>query len=165
MNTRNLVIIAFALLLTSWVALVLSAINAGYLLDVNASKMVGQQPQSWMSFIIENNRLFKNLVFIELELWPLYALFWAPFIGTLLAHKSRYIQYFILLLIVILLLLDLKQFFMFEGGDRKGCESCFVWWVVHSLAGAVTIIVGGIAGLWRGVRHAIRVTTCANQNA
>ena len=164
MNTRSLIIIALALLLTSWAALVLSGINADYLLDVNASKMAGQQPQSWRSFIVENNRLLKGLVFIELELWPLYALFWAPLIGILLARKSKHVQYLIFLLIIILLLLDLRQFFMFEGGDRKGCESCFVWWVVHSAGGAVTIVVGGFAGLWRCVRQARRVTTCTNKN-
>lgn len=162
MKTRNLITLTFFLLLTSWVALVLTGINAAYLLEVNASRVIAVQPQSWMSFIMEENRLITGLVHIEWKLWPLYALYWAPMLAILLAHKSKYIQYFTVITIIILLLLDLRQLLLFEGGDRKGCEFCFIWWLLHSVAGAVVLTVGGLAGLLRIVNQPRVATTYEN---
>lgn len=141
---------SLVLLLTSWVTLVLAEINAAYLLEVNAATMVGLRPPTWLPFLFEEHRLVNGLLTIETELLPWYLLYWAPLVGIMLAHRSKLSQSLIVLSLVVLLLLDLRQLFMFEGGGRKGCEFCFVWWIFHACAGAVALVVGGGAALWRG---------------
>lgn len=149
MNIRSVVAIAFALLLGAWLVLVLADVNAAYLLEVNSYAMVDAQPTSWLSFALEEHRLLVALVSMDGALWPYYALFWAPIIGLLLAKNSRAAQYLIIAALVGLFLIDLWQLLQFEGGDRKGCEFCFIWWGLHAATGAAVLALGGSVALWR----------------
>ena len=149
MRTRGLFFLTTFLLIASWVILVLSDLNAEYFLEVNTAMMVQDERPNWIEFMFEDNLLLRNL--FDIGLIPLYFLFWAPALGIVFSYNSRHMQYMVVVVVFVLLILDVLQLLSFEGGDRKGCESCFVWWFLHFAAGAVLFVIGGMAGLLTAV--------------
>lgn len=161
MTTRMLFFISLSILLVSWILLTLSEFNADYFVELNMDLMIGTQPTSWLSFAVEDNRLFKKLLYIQWNEIPVFLLYWAPMVGILMAHKSKYIQYSMLLILSALLLLDAIQFLSFDGGDTKGCEFCFVWLGFHIAAGVLILTAGGLTGMWKMLKPIAK----NNQNA
>lgn len=149
MKTRGLFFLTMFLLIASWVILVLADLNAAYFLEVNTAMMVQDERPSWIVFMFEDNLLLRAV--FDIGLTPLYFIFGAPALSIVLSHNLRYIQYIVVVVVFVLLILDVLQLLSFEGGDRKGCESCFVWWFLHFAVGASSLVIGGMAGLLTAV--------------
>jgi hypothetical protein len=66
-------------------------------------------------------------------------LFLLPAAAVALLHGSRRFQAAMVALIALLLIGDIDQLLSFEGGDRKGCETCYFLAMLHGLFGIVAV--------------------------
>ena len=97
---------------------------------------------TWGSFVRSHQEEFWR--FLNPAALPVYLL---PALTLWSLHGFRRMQFVLLSAVVALCAGDLVQLISFEGGDRKGCEGCLAWFLLHILlaGGCVLVFLGACA--------------------
>jgi hypothetical protein len=138
---------SLVLCLAGWVLLSFAGINAEYKVEVNLAPMGSGIVPTYAEFLRERR---SELIwyFVPDLRTPDAAmpqalfilLFFGPAIAVLIT-RSKNIMLVCILGAAIMMVFDVLQLLAFEGGDRKGCEGCFVPFIGHVLLGGLTFFL------------------------
>lgn len=133
------------LCLAGWVLLSFAEINAEYKVEVNLAPMGSGIVPTYAEFLSQRRSELIWYLLPDLRT-PLVALLQAPFIllffgpvAAVLITQSKHIMLACVFGAAIMTTFDVLQLLAFEGGDRKGCEGCFVPIIGHGLLGGITL--------------------------
>ena len=145
MGTRTLSLIALVLAVCSWAALGIADFNALYRMELNIPPVPADL--TWISFV----RAHQEQFWASLNAGALLV-FLVPVAVVWSFDGMRKVQWGFLIAMVVLCTFDVAQLLSFEGGDRKGCEGCLAWFLLHTLLCAVSILFWLWACAFRGLR-------------
>jgi hypothetical protein len=131
-------------LLVGWVLLAFAEFNASYKMEVNAAPVGNGIVPTWTVFFQSHVGELAQILLPKLEHLPYLLIFVSPALAILLAFRSRQAQMPFLAGIVFLVLVDFAVLMAYDGGDRKGCEVCFIGFGLHMLFGLVSLVISTI---------------------
>ena len=140
LSTAACIAVAVVAGLVSWAALGVADFNALYKMELSMPPV--PPDLTWLGFVQSRQDEFWR--FLNPATIPLYLL---PALALWSLHGFRKSQLVLLAAVFALCGVDLVQLTSFEGGDRKGCEGCLAWFLLHILlaGGCVLAFLGACA--------------------
>lgn len=133
------------LCLAGWVLLSFAEINAAYKVEVNLAPMGSGIVPTYAEFLSEKGSELiwyflpdLRTPFVALLQVPFISLFFGPVVAVLITRSKR-VMLACILGVAIMATFDVLQLLAFEGGDRKGCEGCFIPFIGHVFLGCISL--------------------------
>jgi hypothetical protein len=145
MKTRSLALIAAVIAICSWAALGIADFNSLYKMEWNIPPIPADL--TWPKFVRAHQDEFWRFLNPALLL-----VFFAPVAVIWAFDGFKKIQWVFFAGIVLLCAFDIAQLISFEGGDRKGCEGCFAWFLLQGMLCVISVFFVLWACAFRGVK-------------
>lgn len=140
---RCQVVVVFTVCFSAWMALNFAEAYAWYLLDLE----VGRETDPFRYFG-RRDTLYN----------PINLLFFIPFAVVLLSRHAVFLRSIWLCIAVILLVMSLML--IGEGGDRKGCKTCFSVLLIYYIVLPVPALLSSAWGIFRHFYQSRAGRTC-----
>jgi glucan phosphoethanolaminetransferase (alkaline phosphatase superfamily) len=144
-STRTRFVIGSLLLLLGWILLALAEFNASYKVAVNGAPVGNGVAPSWTAFVRTNSGELLQYLAPKRDHLLFVLLFFFPALAILLPFGTQIVKKVMIVGIIVLSCVDLAVLAAYDGGDRTGCEICFVGGGLHLLFGIGSVLVTIIA--------------------